>query len=180
MVRSAVLIGLFAASLAAAASAVVDLIPDNFDKIVTNSKTPVLVEYFAPWCGHCKTLAPIYEELAQAFEHDQDKVVIAKLDADAHKSLARKHGIQGFPTLKFYNSVQAKSDAGPIDFNEARDLETLTKFVTKHSAAQPKKSGQSGQPVSHVAILDSETLPKEIGKDKAVLVAFTAPWCGRK
>ena len=84
---------------ASAASAVKDLLPNNFDDIVLNSGKPALVEFFAPWCGHCKTLAPIYEELASAFESQSDKVTIAKVDADAHKELGRKWGVQGFPTL---------------------------------------------------------------------------------
>ena len=49
-----------------ASSAVKDLIPSNFDEVVLKSGKPALVEFFAPWCGHCKTLAPVYEELAQA------------------------------------------------------------------------------------------------------------------
>ncbi|CRK28765.1 hypothetical protein BN1723_018361, partial [Verticillium longisporum] len=88
------------AATAAAKSAVIDLIPSNFDKVVLKSGKPTLVEFFAPWCGHCKTLAPVYEELALAFENSKDKVQIAKVDADAQKELGKRFGIQGFPTLK--------------------------------------------------------------------------------
>ena len=74
-------------------SSVLDLIPANFDQIVFSSSKPALVEFFAPWCGHCKNLAPVYEELAAAFAHGGDKVSIAKVDADEHKSVGIRFGV---------------------------------------------------------------------------------------
>src|SRR5947209_7408831 len=91
------------AVLGTSASAVIDLLPSNFDDIVLNSGKPALVEFFAPWCGHCKSLAPVYEELASTFESAKDKVTIAKVDADAEKDLGRRFGVQGFPTLKWFD-----------------------------------------------------------------------------
>ncbi|KAF7570326.1 Thioredoxin domain-containing protein [Pyrenophora tritici-repentis] len=84
----------------AAASSVIDLEPSNFDKVVLKSGKPALVEFFAPWCGHCKNLAPVWEELATVFQHAGDKVTVAKVDADNHKSLGKRFGVSGFPTLK--------------------------------------------------------------------------------
>ena len=120
---------------ASAASAVKDLLPDNFDDIVLNSGKPALVEFFAPWCGHCKTLAPIYEELASAFESQSDKVTIAKVDADAHKELGRKWGVQGFPTLKWFDGKSAT----PEDYKSGRDLESLTASSTARLASSPRR-----------------------------------------
>lgn len=82
-----------------AASSVLDLIPDNFDDVVLKSGKPSLVEFFAPWCGHCKKLAPIYEELASSLDFAKDKISIAKVDADAEKELGKRFGVQGFPTV---------------------------------------------------------------------------------
>ena len=62
----------------ASASSVIDLTPSNFDDVVLKSGKPALVEFFAPWCGHCKNLAPVYEELATVFQHAGDKVSVAK------------------------------------------------------------------------------------------------------
>jgi len=171
LLKSFLVAGLAAA--VAAKSAVLDLIPDNFDKVVLKSGKPTLVEFFAPWCGHCKTLAPIYEELAQSLESQKDKVQIAKVDADAEKALGKRFGVQGFPTLKFFDG---KSDK-PIDYNGGRDLESLQNFIAENTGV---KSKRKQAPPSNVVMLTDSTFKKEIGGDKAVLVAFTAPWCGRK
>lgn len=155
-----------------AASSVLDLIPDNFDKVVLQSGKPALVEFFAPWCGHCKNLAPVYEELAQHFASAGDKVSIGKVDADEHKSLGRRFGVQGFPTLKWFDG---KSET-PEDYNGGRDLESLTKWVTEKTGIKAKS--KKAVP-SQVEMLNDKTFKTEIGGDKDVLVAFTAPWCGR-
>lgn len=168
LIKSFVLAGL--ATIVAAKSAVIDLIPSNFDDVVLKSGKPTLVEFFAPWCGHCKTLAPIYEELAQAFEFSKD-VQIAKVDADAEKELGKRFGVQGFPTLKWFDGKSNK----PAEYNSGRDLESLTKFITEKTGIRAKKVLA---PPSSVVMLTDSTFKKSIGGDKNVLVAFTAPWCG--
>ena len=155
-----------------AASSVLDLIPNNFDQVVLQSGKPALVEFFAPWCGHCKTLAPIYEELAQSFDFAKDRISVGKVDADEHKDLGRKFGVQGFPTLKWFDG---KSDK-PQDYSGGRDLESLTKWITDKTGIKPKTKKAAP---SAVEILNDNTFKQEIGGDRDVLVAFTAPWCGR-
>ncbi|KAI9850064.1 MAG: hypothetical protein M1838_006144 [Thelocarpon superellum] len=154
-----------------AASAVLDLIPDNFDDVVLKSGKPALVEFFAPWCGHCKNLAPVYEELGQSFAYAADKVTVAKVDADEQKSLGKRFGVQGFPTLKWFDG---KSDK-PVDYNGGRDLDSLSKFITEKTSIKPKVKKTLP---TQVEMLTDTTFPQEIGGDKDVLVAFTAPWCG--
>ncbi|KAI1767434.1 disulfide isomerase [Hypoxylon sp. FL1150] len=168
LIKSFVLTGLVA--VAAAKSAVLDLIPSNFDKVVLKSGKPTLVEFFAPWCGHCKNLAPVYEELASAFATSKD-VQIAKVDADAERDLGRKYGVQGFPTLKWFDG---KSDK-PTDYNGGRDLESLTKFITENTGAKAKKKLEMP---SLVNMLTDTSFKEIVGGDKDVFVAFTAPWCG--
>lgn len=155
-----------------AASAVLDLIPANFDEIVLESNKPALVEFFAPWCGHCKTLAPIYEELAHQFDFAKDKVSIAKIDADAEKSLGQRFGVQGFPTLKWFDG---KSDK-PEDYEGGRDLDSLTDFIRKKTGIKPKRKAIIP---STVLMLTDESFKAEVGGEKHILVAITAPWCGR-
>ena len=159
-------------NLANAGSAVLDLIPDNFDNVILKSGKPGLVEFFAPWCGHCRNLAPIYEELAQAFEFASDKVSISKVDADEHKSLGKRFGVQGFPTLKWFDG---KSDV-PEDYQGGRDLESLTSFITEKTGIRPKSKKVAP---SQVEMLTDTTFKTKIGGEQHVLVAFTTPWCGR-
>ncbi|KAL4940906.1 hypothetical protein BDV06DRAFT_195683 [Aspergillus oleicola] len=172
MARLSILLLSTLVTLATARSAVLDLIPKNFDKVVLNSNKPALVEFFAPWCGHCKNLAPVYEELGQAFEHAADKVSIAKVDADANRDLGKRFGIQGFPTLKWFDG---KSDT-PEDYKGGRDLESLTAFITEKTGIKAK--GAKKEP-SNVEMFTDKSFKETIGSaDKDVLVAFTAPWCG--
>lgn len=161
------------AATVAAKSAVIDLLPNNFDDLVLKSGKPTLVEFFAPWCGHCKTLAPIYEELAGTFEHAKDKIQIAKVDADAHRDLGKRFGVQGFPTLKYFDG---KSDK-PTEYNSGRDLHSLTDFITDMTGAKAKKKLELP---SQLQMLTDKSFADVVGSDKHVLVAFTAPWCGRE
>lgn len=157
----------------ASSSFVQDLTPSNFDDIVLKSGKPSLVEFFAPWCGHCKTLAPIYEELAGVFNSASAKVIVAKVDADQHKSLGQRFGVKGFPTLKWFDG---KSET-PIDYTGGRDLESLSKWITDKTGVKAKVKKVAP---SAVKFLTDKTFKELIGSDKDVLVAFTTPWCGRK
>jgi protein disulfide-isomerase A6 len=153
-------------------SAVKDLLPSNFDDVVLTGK-PALVEFFAPWCGHCKTLAPIYEELGQTFAFAEDKVTIAKVDADENRSLGKRFGIQGFPTVKWFDG---KSDK-PEEYKGGRDLESLSAFITEKTGIKPRSAQKEA---SKVEMLNDASFKTVVGGDKDVLVAFTAPWCGRE
>lgn len=166
------LLSTFAVLGASAASAVLDLTPDNFDDIIIKSGKPALVEFFAPWCGHCKKLAPVYEELATNFGFAKDKVSIAKVDADSEKDLGRRFSVQGFPTLKWFDG---KSDT-PTDYQGGRDLESLSGFISEKTGLKIKTKKAAP---SAVEMLTDKSFKSEIGGDRDVLVAFTAPWCGR-
>ncbi|KAL2212157.1 protein disulfide-isomerase tigA precursor [Sarocladium strictum] len=159
------------AATATAKSAVLDLIPDNFDKVVYDSGKPTFVEFFAPWCGHCKKLAPVWEELATSLESQKDKIQIAKIDADAERSLGKRFGVGGFPTLKFFDG----KNKDPQEYNSGRDLESLTAFIEEKTGIKPKKKLEMP---SSIQMLTDKSFEELVGSDKNVLVAFTAPWCG--
>ncbi|EDQ89759.1 uncharacterized protein MONBRDRAFT_20807 [Monosiga brevicollis MX1] len=170
MIRSMLAAGVLALVMAAAtASDVIDLTPDTFDDII-NGDRPALVEFFAPWCGHCKSLAPTWEELGTAYASQKD-VIIAKVDASEHRDLGSRFGVTGFPTLKFF----PKGSTEPEDYKGGRALNDLADFMLQKTGYRARIQ----QDVSHVKVLDPTNFDAiALDTDKDVLVEFYAPWCG--
>lgn len=144
-------------------SFVTTLTTDNFDDFVGGSKA-ALVEFYAPWCGHCKSLAPKYEKLGQVFAGDSD-VVIAKVDATEDGALADKFGVQGYPTLKFFpaNSKDAE------DYNEARELDALVSFINRKVGTQRSADGSLLPSAGRVSALDEVLSSANFAVDASVV-----------
>jgi len=104
------------------------VVAKNFDEIVNDPTEDVLLEFYAPWCGHCKQLAPIYEEVGTILK-DVKNVVIAKIDATAN-DVSPKLGIKGFPTIKFFPSNNKQA---PIDYEGERTVDSFITFVQENS-----------------------------------------------
>jgi len=105
------------------------IVGKSFADIVLDSKKNVLLEFYAPWCGHCKKLAPIYDELGLVFK-DQNDIVIAKMDATTNDP-PKGQNIQGFPTIKLF---PANNKAG-ILYEGDRSLDSLKSFVEANKSA---------------------------------------------
>lgn len=106
------------------------VVAKNYDELVINNDKDVLLEFYAPWCGHCKALAPKYEELAALYGSDElsKLVTVAKVDATANDV---PDEIQGFPTIKLFPA--GKKDS-PIDYSGARTVEDLAQFIKENGS----------------------------------------------
>lgn len=89
----------------------------------------VLVKFYAPWCGHCKSLAPIYAELAQKLK-SYDNIVIAKIDSTENE--VEGVGIQGFPTLKYFPKGTTEKVA--VDYDGGRTVDDFVKYLSEKGA----------------------------------------------
>jgi len=105
----------------------------TFNSIVLDSSKDVLLEFYAPWCGHCKSLTPTYEKLGTAFAGSQT-IVIAKIDATANDFDHPAVHVQGFPTIMFF---AADNKDAPVVYEGERDFESLKAFVEENAKAQP-------------------------------------------
>jgi len=102
----------------------------NFDQEIMNSNHVWIVEFFAPWCGHCKQLAPIWEQAAKKLK---GIVKVAAVDADVEKELGGRFGIKGFPSIKVFNSPVGASKPQKTksgnDYNGGRTLKDITTYA---------------------------------------------------
>jgi len=130
-------------------TAVTVLETSNFDQIVLDSSKDVLVEFYAPWCGHCKSLAPKYEKVALSFEGEEN-VVIAKCDADAHKDLGQRYGVSGFPTIKFF----PRGNKAGEDYSGGREVNDFVKFINEKTGAERTPGGGFTESAGRISSLD--------------------------
>jgi len=136
---------------------------DTFAHFV-QPKDLVLVEFYAPWCGHCKSLEPEYA--AAAKELKKDGIPLAKVDATKEVELAKEHFVQGFPTLiLFRKGVKVEDYTGPRTSSE------IALYMRKQADPNWKP------PPSVVMTLTMDNFTKTAKSKDIVLVWFYAPWC---
>ncbi|CAI2370762.1 unnamed protein product [Moneuplotes crassus] len=170
-------------------SGVVDLDSKNFKKEVINSDEIWLVEFYAPWCGHCQALKPVYEKVAKALK---GIVKVGAVDADKDKSAGASYGVQGFPTIKLFGNNKAK----PIDYNSGRDEDSIINFVlkevkkavkerqngkanTSNSKSSKKSGGSKASKDGDVVVLTDSNFDQTVMNSKDIwFIEFYAPWCG--
>lgn len=108
---------------------VVVLRGSSFADLVLNNDKDVLVKFYAPWCGHCKKLAPVWDELAQQLS-DKENIVIAKMDSTANEVDVPGMAVQGFPTIYFF---KGNNKAQPIKYDQGRNLEDFVKYLEENA-----------------------------------------------
>lgn len=158
---------------------VVDLSSANFKNRVIDSDEVWIVEFFAPWCGHCQSFAPEYIKAAAALK---GVVKVGAVDADQDKSLAGQYGVRGFPTVKIFGA----NKNSPTDFNGGRTAEGVAsaglqelKKVVDQRLGKKTSSGGGGKGKSDVVELDDSNFEELVlDSEDLWLVEFFAPWCG--
>ncbi|SPP79392.1 protein disulfide-isomerase A6 homolog [Drosophila guanche] len=161
---------------------VVELTPSNFDREVLQDDAVWIVEFYAPWCGHCQSLVPEYKKLAKALK---GVVKVGSVNADSDNTLSGQFGVRGFPTIKIFGS----NKRSPTDFNGQR----TAKAIAEAALAEVKKKvqaalgggssggggGSSSSSDDDVIELTEDNFDKLVlNSDDIWLVEFFAPWCG--
>jgi len=121
----------------------------NFDMHVLDPEKNVLVEFYAPWCGHCKSLAPVYEKVATAFKHEP-KCVIAKLDADSERKIGEKYGVSGFPTIKFFSKTNKEGE----EYSSGRSEEDFINFMNEKCGTNRISGGNLDDEAGRITAFD--------------------------
>merc|ERR1712088_541600 len=127
---------------------------ENFDEVIEGNEF-VLVELYAPWCGHCKALAPEYAKAAGILAEKESKIVLAKLDATEEGAVAEKFEVRGYPTLKFFRNGKA------TEYGGGRTADTIVSWLEK----------KTGPPALALASVEEATA-FVAGKDVAVIGVF--------
>ncbi|GJP73174.1 hypothetical protein CLOP_g3910 [Closterium sp. NIES-67] len=130
-------------------SDVLALTVKTFDEAVLDREKHVLVEFYAPWCGHCKSLAPTYEKLAQIFKPEKD-ILIAKVDADAEKFLASRYKVAGFPTVWWF----PKDNKDGEEYQVGRELNDFVGFINEKAGTFRSDTGGYNNKAGRVPALD--------------------------
>ncbi|MFI5118300.1 MAG: thioredoxin [Terriglobales bacterium] len=107
-----------------AGNGIVELTDESFDRDVLKSEQPVMVDFWAAWCGPCKALAPIVEEVASAYN---GKIKVGKMDVDKNVATPQRYGVRGIPTLLIFKDGKVQEQiVGYVP------KETIQKALDKH------------------------------------------------
>lgn len=106
----------------------------SFHDIVINNSKDVLVEFYAPWCGHCKKLAPTYDEVGRHFKGN-DNIVIAKIDATANEVNVPGLSVKGYPSIFFF---KGNAKGSPIRYEGGREAQNFIDYINDNAFNSPE------------------------------------------
>lgn len=157
-------------------SKVVILDENNFEELILKGESVALVEFYAPWCGACKALAP---DITKAAQHAPEGTIVAKFDATKSNKIPERYGVARYPTLKVFKGGKAmdyngmrKGPRSYVDF--LQEIKSGAKpFI--HSEKSKLNFMEMGD--SKVVILDDATFDEKVKGLELALVAFMVPWC---
>lgn len=137
----------------------------NFDTFIEGKDT-VLVEFYAPWCGHCKQFAPEYEKIAQTLKEHDPPIPVAKVDATKADTVASRFDVSGYPTIKILKNGE------PVDYDGERTEKAIVERVIEVSQPDWKP------PPEATLVLTKDNFDETVNNADIILVEFYAPWCG--
>lgn len=161
---------------------VVELTASNFDKLVVQGDEVWVVEFYAPWCGHCKQLKPEYIKGAKALK---GVVKVGAVNADDHQALGAQYGVRGFPTIKIFANKRS-----PIEFNGQRTAQAIidaalsavkskvNEKLSDRNGGRSDESSKSGTSKNVIELTDSNFDKLVLQSEDVWLIEFYAPWCG--
>jgi len=150
---------------------VVVLKKNTFDAFISPEKNFItMLEFYAPWCGHCKQFAPVYSEVAKALKelNPESPIRVAKIDATEPEmsSIAERYGVTGYPTLKLVRNGEV------TDWKGGREKQEIIDELVKMS------DPEWAPPPSDVIVLNNDNFDEIVPNEDFIIVEFYAPWCG--
>ncbi|CAL1268514.1 unnamed protein product [Larinioides sclopetarius] len=130
------------------------------------SKDIILVEFYAPWCGHCKSLAPEYAKAAKILKEEENPIFLAKVDATIETELASRYEVTGYPTLYIFKKGEK------VEYDGPRTAMGIVEYMKERADPNWKP------PPSVVIELTKENFHETVKNSDIILVEFYAPWCG--
>ena len=151
----------------------IEVTDQNFDEVVKKSDIPVIVDFWAPWCGPCKMLAPLFEALSEQYTW---KIKFVKVNVDENPQSAIKYNVQWIPTLLKFKD--GKTHWQPLVWvkSEEEYKKELDSLLWENNSEE--KNEVKGWDILNINWWQEFVSALENNKDKLVVADFWAPWCG--